>query len=93
MDKIVSFDCERTFPRDFPAGAKDLVTRLMDPNPETRLGGGGRGLAEVKVSPVHPWGAVRMPSRGHPPPPPRLPNPSSSPSPSLPPPAPRAWRH
>ena len=49
MDKIVSFDCERTFPRDFPPVAKDLVTRLMDPNPETRLGGGGRGLAEVKV--------------------------------------------
>ena len=55
MDKIVSFDCERIFPKGFPALAKDFVSRLMDVNPETRLGGGGRGLAEVKVCVVCRW--------------------------------------
>jgi serine/threonine protein kinase len=52
MDKIVSFEAgQRSFPAGFPPTAMDLVQRLMDPNPETRLGGGGRGLAEVKVRP------------------------------------------
>lgn len=50
MDKIVSFVCERSFPPDFPELGKDIVSKLMDPNPKTRLGGGPDGLEAVKVN-------------------------------------------
>lgn len=48
VDTIVTFNCEEHFPSDFPASARDLVTRLMDPNPATRLGSSG-GLDAIKV--------------------------------------------
>lgn len=43
------FKCERSFPKNFPDEAKALVTGLLDPNPETRLGAGPRGLRELQV--------------------------------------------
>ena len=57
MDKIVSFRCETSFPPEFPDAAKDLVMKLMDPNPKTRLGAGVDGLAAVtvRVRPVVMW--------------------------------------
>ena len=49
LQQIVQFDCERSFPHDFPEAAKSLVLGLLDPNPTTRLGGGAAGLAVLQV--------------------------------------------
>lgn len=52
MSRIVSFEsAERTFPPDFPAEAKDLVTKLMETDPAKRLGAGERGILEVADHP------------------------------------------
>ena len=50
MQSVVSFDLSKSFPDGFPEEAKDLVAKLMDPNPDTRLGGGKGGLKELQVS-------------------------------------------
>jgi 3-phosphoinositide dependent protein kinase-1 len=50
------------FPPYFPADARSLVDRLLDPNPATRLGSGGAaGIAELKGHPFFKsvkWGTI-----------------------------------
>jgi serine/threonine protein kinase len=40
------------FPPSFPLLARDLVSKLLHPNPSERLGGGERGVSEILE---HPW--------------------------------------
>lgn len=51
MDKIVSFKASDSHCFSLPASAQDLVQRLMDPNPASRLGCGAAGVADIALHP------------------------------------------
>jgi serine/threonine protein kinase len=55
MRRVVEFDVSASFPEDFPEDARDLVLKLLTPDPSARLGGGASPHLSMEALKKHPF--------------------------------------